>query len=179
MIIQPPKPVQWFAIRSNIRCEKRAEAGLREQEFDVYLPSLTKWCRHSRRKTKVQRPLLVRYLFVALSRDEPEFYKVRQTNGVEAIIGTLGQPIPVPVKWIEEMRTAETQGLFDETLPTNPELVVTPGLAVRVIGGPFTGFMAEIMDAKTADGRVRVLVKGLFGAAPKPMQIDVAKLEAA
>jgi transcription antitermination factor NusG len=179
MELRASRPVDWYAIRSNIKCEKRAELGLREQGFDVYLPSITKWCRHSRRKTRVQRPLMIRYLFVALDRDEPQFYRVRQTDGVECIVGTLGEPIAVPPKWVDELRTAEIAGDFDETRPAN-FVDITVGQRVRITGGPFTGFMAEVRRAKTGEAKARVLLQAIRkGGAEHEMEIDLVKLEAA
>jgi transcriptional antiterminator RfaH len=172
-----PAELHWYAVYCNVRCEYRAQAGLREAGFDAYCPSETKWAHHARRKVAVQRPYLARYLFVGVDHERQGFHQIRGTDGVERIVGVTGTPVRIPYGWIKDLREAETLGEFDYTVDRN-RLVVEPGRQVRVIGGPFTGFMAKIIEAR-GDKRVRVLLQEMGKLAPGPLEIDIEKLEAA
>lgn len=172
-----PAALSWYAVYANIRGEYRAQAGLRERGFDAYCPSLTRWIRHSRKKIEVIRPVLPRYVFVGMDRDCQSFHTIRQTDGVESLVGVCGAPVAIPYAWISGLRTAETLGEFDETKPKN-QLVIEPGKPVRVIVGPFTGFVGRIIEAR-GPKRVTVLLQEMGRLAPGKLELDNAGLEAA
>lgn len=167
---------RWYAVRVEVRGELRVQSELRQLGFDAYCPCETKWVRHARRKDAVNRPYIPRYLFVGIFEGQG-FHQIHGVRGVECIIGTLGQPIPVDFDWVETMRHAEAIGWFDETIDRN-RLVIEPGKPVRVIAGPFKGFMAKIVEAK-GEGRVKVLLEAMGRVAPGTAELDTDKLEAA
>ena len=48
MSFQPGK--RWYVVYTNIKCEFRAEQGLKAKGYDVFLPRAKRWIRHARRK---------------------------------------------------------------------------------------------------------------------------------
>jgi transcription antitermination factor NusG len=166
---------RWYAVHTSVAAERRAAGGLVERGFEVYLPTATKWCRHARRKTRVYRPLLVRYLFVALDGDKPDFYGVRSVDGVESVVGICGQPSAIPYEAIEPLRMAEARGDFD--LTKEHELVrYSKGARVKIAGGVFTGFFAEF-ERLVGEKRAKVVLMDLgrvIGGGP--IEVDLKHL---
>lgn len=169
----------WYVAVAAYREEAAVVRELQLKGFDAYAPMETVWARHARSRKAVQRPLFARYVFVFMDPDQ-DTPEVRHTTGVTALLGNNGRPLPVPEEIdqphvVEQLRGQETLGVFDRTV--SRKISFELGQAVRIIGGPFSGFMAETMEARTGERRVRVLYS-LFGRA-SPMTIDVDQLRAA
>lgn len=162
----------WYAVHTQPRAEKRVERGLLEHRFETYFPQETVWRRLARRKVADQRPLFVGYLFVGLV-GEPRFDLVRSIDGVRGFVGVRGKPRAVGFDRVDDLRQAETLGLFDRTRK-GPLKIYKPGEAVRIVGGPFTGFMAKIMGAASSDDRIRILINDIMAG-----EIGVADLRPA
>lgn len=167
---------RWYAVHTAVGGEHRAKGGLQERGFEVYLPTATKWCRHARRKTRVYKPLLVRYLFVALDGDEPDFYGVRRVDGVECVVGITGRPVPIPYEAIEPIRMAEARGDFD--LTKEREMVVyKPGQQVKIIAGQFQGFWG-VFERAVGEKRAKIAVQQMgkvIGAGA--IELDLSHLQ--
>lgn len=166
---------QWFVVSTNYRAELDVVRELQARGYDAYSPMETVWIRHARSKTAGRRPLFPRYVFVFMDPDT-DTPDVRHTKDVTGLLGNSGKALPITESdVIGQLRSQETMGAFDRTV--SRKLTFSPGQPVRIIAGPFTGFMAQIMEAKTGEKRVRVLFS-LFGRA-SPMPIDVGHLVAA
>jgi hypothetical protein len=57
----------WIAVNAHPNREHTAEAHLRNQEYDAYLPLMRKQIRHARQVRTVLRPLFPGYLFVRVT----------------------------------------------------------------------------------------------------------------
>lgn len=146
--------LHWFAIYTNIACERRAQAGLDAKGFRTYLPQCTRWVSHARVRKVVKRPLLTRYLFVEMDPARQSFMAIRATDGVEAIVGTTGTPMTIPPKFVEEFLGRELAGEFDyagkDDLPT--------GAKVKITSGEWDGLFGVITSGSTANNGA-VMVK--------------------
>jgi transcription antitermination factor NusG len=163
----------WLVCRTAVNREYRARAELRAQGFEVYVPSEIRWRRHARRKEAVSYPLFARYLFVRAGASD--VHRLNATDGIEAVLGlSAGERCTVDQQRVAELMEAETLGLFDRT--QERKITFAPGQPVRIVGGPFTGFMAEVMGADSDAKRVRVLLKALGGG---KLNVGVEQLEAA
>src|SRR5262249_56053552 len=74
---QPGK--KWYVVYANIKCEFRAEKGLRAKGYDVFLPRARRWVRHARKKTERVVPLLPRYVFSGFDINLIPCYWIRTT----------------------------------------------------------------------------------------------------
>ena len=166
----------WFVARSRVHGERRAEEELREAGLEAYAPCERRWRRVGRVRAERDGPLFPRYLFVSLSAERPEFHLVRGCRSVEGLVGIAGAPAPVPLAIIDELRCQQALGVFDHT--KSRKISFKPGQPVRVIGGPFSGFMAEVM-AGGDQRRVRVLMQAIGRGRAMPTTIDVGQIEAA
>ena len=179
--------VDWFVVRTAPQAEARVQRGLRENGLEAYLPTETRWRRTRYRTARVFAPMFPSYLFVGLSTGRPEFYIVRALDGFLGFLGIDGKPFPVrfgkveaePDSFsIEAMREAETLGLFDFT--RSKKITFEPDQPVRIVGGPFAGFMAEVLESPADDAkRIRILMQAIGRGTSQPTTIDMKQIEAA
>ena len=165
--------MNWYVVYTKPKAERRVELGLREIGLSAYCPVETFWKRRrTRGKDRARRPLLTRYLFVGLESDN--FHLVRTVDGVDAIIANAGKPLMVSYGgWIEPLMTAETLGAFDRT---QSRVLFKAGQPVRVTAGVFKGAVGKVLEAKSGEERVRVMLEGIFrgGAGFDPDQLEAA-----
>lgn len=179
--------MSWFVAYCGIRQEAKAARELNARGIEAYVPTERHLRSHARVKDTMERVIFPRYMFVRCPADVPEptfFWMVRQTEGVEALLtvcgSRLGRPMPVPSEWVYEIMERENSGEFDHTKGKSLDLNAND--PVLIIGGPFAGMFATIMEAKPGAKRVTVFLKALGRLQPGRMKIaatDVEKQEAA
>lgn len=182
----------WVVVRTNVKCEAKALDNLRKAGFAAYLPRQRIEITNKRTNTirEIERPLMLRYLFVGLQRNNLAYGFVRACDGVERILGDQGNhPLPVPAGLVEEIALAEVDMKFDDTRAArihrdeeaktkkqNTSRTFYAGRHVDVVEGPFASF-AGIVDEVTSRGTVKALVE-IFGrwtqAEFSPEQLAVA-----
>lgn len=159
----PLEVKRWYIAYTKVRRERHALIGLQEDGLRAYLPQMTDWIMHARKKSKVERPLFPRYLFVELSADSPEFYKVRANRDIECLVGTCGSPAAIRPETVGDIRSAEAAGEFDLTNGEDPNDPYKAGDSVMVrIGGKFAGWPGRVVRMTDAQ-RVEVLIRGIGG----------------
>jgi transcription antitermination factor NusG len=170
---------RWYAVYTNIRCETRARMGLDALGLDTFLPTLDVWItkRGQRRRTRVERPLLSRYLFVAFDISKDHWSPIRSTDGVENLLcyaGMEGARIPVAVDEAAMARMFHGQR---ERWEHHPDIVAAAkaGDIMRIISGPFASFHAHITEVFPAEGRADAEVE-IFGRW-SPINIELDELE--
>lgn len=112
------KSKRWYVVRTNIKCEQKAADNLRQAGFDHYLPRqrIEKFNKRTNTYREIERPLLLRYLFVGLPAGAEHFGFVRACEGVEDILGDLEKhPVAVPASAVEEIYLDEIDMKFDDT----------------------------------------------------------------
>ncbi len=142
--------MNWFAVYTNPRAEKKVHAELIREGIEVYLPlqrTLKLW---SDRKKWVEEPLFRSYIFVHIS--ESEYYAVLNTPGVVRFITFEGKAVPVPEQQIEAIRYYLSSD--EKPVAVDPGLV--PGQVVEVMKGPLRGLRGELVEIS---GRRKVKVE--------------------
>ena len=157
---------RWFVVKSLPRKEVLARQHLELQDFEAYLPliSVSGSTVHRTGMTR-QAAFFPGYLFVRMNVSSDRWRSVNGTIGVSSILQSGGRPAPVPVGLVEHLlqRTNETGELgFEDRL--------SPGAAVRIVGGPFDRLMGEFrgMDG---EGRARVWLD-MMG---RPIAVSLAR----
>ncbi|NTS30687.1 hypothetical protein HQ945_05425 [Phyllobacterium sp. BT25] len=107
----------WYVVRTRVKGEDKAFENLRKAGFDTYYPRHRIEIQHRRTKAYVvkEQPLMPRYMFVGFAPRNVNFYAVRESDGVECILGVDGRPIIVPSKDVEKIYLAEVDMKFDDT----------------------------------------------------------------
>jgi len=185
----------WFVIRSNIKCEDKAERNLRDAGFLTYAPWQKFERFNSRKKVWIQHQMRLapRYLFMAsdLSTDDVPWYVVRACEGVESVLGINGSPhrlSTAEVASLHEIMKAEADFAFDETRDgklhrreigkTKKEttrMKFPVGSKVRISDGPFTSFNGEVTNV---NGRGHLLVMASMFGRMTPVELEVGQVEA-
>jgi transcription antitermination factor NusG len=133
----------WFALHTKARHEKSVDALLRAKNFQSFLPTITKVQRWSDRNQKVEFPLFPSYSFVQVPPNAQNFVAVLRTPGVVRIVGAGCEPLAVPEKQIEDIRS-----LLNQKVPFWEHPFLTAGQRVRVRGGCLEGIEGILTEVK-------------------------------
>jgi transcription antitermination factor NusG len=150
--------LNWYALYTAPRSEKKAYAELFSKGIDAYLPlqrTLKQW---SDRKKWVEEPLFRSYIFVNIT--GKQYFDVLNTPGIVRYITFEGKAVPIPQRQIDAIRYF----LAEEPLPEDrgksdaPDLV--PGSAVEIIRGPLRGLTGILVDFQ-GQKKVRIEIEAL------------------
>jgi transcriptional antiterminator RfaH len=143
---------QWYVIQTKPANEHRAESHLSNQEIEVFLPMLETFHYLNGKMIPKIKPMFPSYLFARLDL-RAAYYKVKWTRGVNKILGTGSEPIPVSEKVIQAI--SERAG---ENNVVKLDDGLEEGCIVQFTSGPFRDLIG-VFDKKMSDGgRVRILL---------------------
>lgn len=165
----------WHVIYTNIKCEFRANMGLKAKGFETFLPYIRKRIRHARYTQVVDRPLFPRYLFVRFDVERDEwFHPIKSTDGVEDLIRNDNIPVRIRDEEMAPVLAAQRAGDFDLTLKRNQKVAsdYEPGELARISDGPFTGFNATVVAAMPEKNRVEVMLEIMGRASTMRLKYD-------
>lgn len=187
----------WYVVRTNIKCEDKAERNLKAAGFQTYAP-WQKFERLNRRKrvwVQHEMRLAPRYLFLDtgdLPREDTPWGVIRACEGVECVLGVEGRPIPLnrlQVSQLEAIRAAEADFAFDETRAgklhrreigktkkETTKMRFPVGSKVRISDGPFTSFNGEVTNV---NGRGHIMVLASIFGRLTPVELEVQQVQAA
>jgi len=184
-----PEPLEgecaWYVVMTNPRCEHRAQTGLVEKGFGVYLPQykLEKIVKRTKQRKTVDRSLFPRYLFVWAPHGS--WPRITSTDGVESLVrefGRQGPPVKVTAMAVQKLLDLQNAGTFDQMMAAatkgkakKQKAPFAAGQRVMVLEGPFRDFYATVEKA-IAGYQADILVD-IFGR-PTPVTLDVAQIRA-
>jgi transcription antitermination factor NusG len=135
-------PRRWFAVVTTPQHEKAASRHLDFAGIETFLPtyeSSRTW--KNRQKVKVELPLFPTYLFVRI--DQAERTRVLRTPGVRQLVGNSREPLCLPDREIEFLRTS----LLEQKAEPHVGLIV--GQRVRIKRGPMRGVEGWLVRKST------------------------------
>lgn len=157
---------RWFVVKSLPRKEALAAMHLKRQNFEAFLPLLAAVSsRISGGELGHRTSFFPGYLFVLMDIRNDRWRSVNGTIGVSTILQSGGQPAPVPLGLVEELKSrtnAFGELGFEDKLET--------GAAVRIVGGPFDRLLA-IFQELDGEGRAKVLLE-LMG---RPITVSLGR----
>lgn len=177
----PPETFEglsWFVVTCNVKCEKRAQLGLRRKGYATYLPTTKRWRVHARKKEVSESALFPRYLFIGLKPGQ-DLYAMRSVDGVEGVVRNDTIPVRIPPESLSRLLEREQADEFDYTkLPElGPQYM--PGDQVRLTAGAFTDVQGQVVSM-LSKGRVEVLVSFMNQATRMKLSAkELHRLEAA
>jgi transcription antitermination factor NusG len=133
-----PVPARWFAVRTRARHEKTVRDELGRRRLEVFLPLHRRWSQWKDRRTQIEVPLFPGYCFAHFPLTQR--IQVLNVRGVADIVGTKGQPEPVP-----DAEVVAIQQLLASHLPYDPHPFLTEGMEVEVIRGPLAGVRGRLL----------------------------------
>ncbi len=144
-------PINWYAIYTKARAEKKVYERLSLNGFNAYLPLVTSLRKWSDRKKKIVSPLISSYVFVNIHKDS--LYDALKIKGTSGLLRYLGKPAIIRDYEIENLQILMND-IEQVSLLKNEKF--EKGEAVEVIKGPFTGLIAQSVCIQ---GKYRIIVE--------------------
>lgn len=145
----------WYVVHTQPGAERRAEANLRRQGYETYLPRYRRRRSHARRIELVERPLFPRYMFVRFDPAADRWRPILGTFGVCGLVRFGDRPVPVPGGIVDALRANEAAHAFDDNL--SPVHGLGVGARIRVLAGPFADLVGKFQALADSE-RVLVLL---------------------
>ncbi len=144
--------MEWFALYTKPRNEKRVAESLAALGIEAYCPLVTTIKQWSDRKKKVESPLIPSYVFVKV--EEANRKDVFQVAGVVQYVFWLGKPAKIKPHEIEALKTQLAAPVINVAIET-----WTPNAQIQINEGPFKNQMA-VVD-KVSSNKVTLILKSL------------------
>jgi transcription elongation factor/antiterminator RfaH len=154
----------WYVIHTKPADEDRVNTNLQNQEIETLLPLVETYRYCGGKMVQKIKPLFTNYLFARLDLDL-HYYKVKWTRGVNKILGSGNEPIPISEKIVQAIK--ERSGK-DNLVKLEDE--VKDGDLVQVTSGPLKGLRGVFQKMMSGKGRVKILLS-LIGV-DVPVQIS-------
>jgi transcriptional antiterminator RfaH len=161
--------LRWYVIQTKPSRECVAEANLRRQGYEVYVPRMLQSVRRRGQWSECIVPLFPRYLFLQLSEGCQALNPVRSSVGVTSIVRFGARYAIVPDRIITELRLRADPESGLHRLANR--CVLTRGASVRITTGPFEG-LDGVFEREAGSARVVVLLNLLGQDAPVRIRAD-------
>ena len=165
--------MNWYVVHTKPRQEFRAQENLKNQGFEVYLPTFRKEAIRGQSLECKSEPLFARYLFLQLDQVHSNWFPIRSTRGVHQILrfGINTDPVKVPDELLMMIKDqAESFGQVPKKIfETNEKVMIQEG-PMKGLSGSFQ----EIQQQSNGEIRAMVLIE-LLGKLQK-IQVPVASL---
>ena len=148
-----PEALQWYAVHTMARHEKRVAGQFLEKAIFTFLPLFQEVHQWSDRLSKVDMPLFSCYAFVRIVPTAENRVNVLRTPGVIGFVGAKGQGTAIRDEEIESLRTA-----IREKIPYISHPFINVGKRVRILGGCLHG-IEGILERHGADQSLIVSVE--------------------
>jgi transcriptional antiterminator NusG len=177
-LAEPEDDRAWYVIHCYSGREQKVkhklERRIRSMEmedkiFQVVVPTEEEMeLRQGERRT-VERRIFPGYLLVQMILDDESWYVVRDTPGVIGFVGMGDRPAP--------LRPSEVSGIMERMEAEAPKIKVSfePGEKVRIIDGPFDGFIGMVDEIDMERATVHVMVS--FFGRETPVELDFLQVE--
>ena len=100
---------------------------------------------------------------------DDSWYVVRNTPGVTGFVGSGAKPLPLSPS---EVKSILRQMGIEEP---RPRIMFSVGESVKVVTGPFQGFIGTVREVQADKGKLRVTVS-MFGR-ETPLELDFGQIE--
>jgi len=157
--------MNWYALYTRPRSEKKLAEALKKVGFEHYLPLLRTRKKWSDRYKWVEEPVFASYLFVHID-FELDSLRVLKLPQAVYFVSTEGTPTVIEAHDLELLRLAVDN--YAESLVLRDTSALAAGETVRIKDGPFAGKEAVIEHIQ---GKTLVVVA--FPALNKSVQVEI------
>ena len=159
---------RWYVAQLKPNSFARAEANLKKQGFETFMPLRRKTVRHARQMREVLRPVFPGYIFIRFGAASSDWRKINSTFGVSKLISfEAGKPAPVPDALMAGLRARCDAGQVLQPLDD-----LQAGEHVRMLSGAFADFVGEVETFVANDG-----VRLLFDFMGQATKLDVPRAD--
>ncbi len=134
----------WYALKVRARGEAQIRTALERKSYETLLPTYQETRQYSDRIKKIDAPLFPGYLFCRL--DVAHRLPILTTPGVDYILGTNGEPEPLPEEEIQAIERVLGSGAVARPWP-----FLKTGSRVRVERGAFLGVEGILLSERGTD----------------------------
>jgi transcription antitermination factor NusG len=145
-----PEELNWYAVHTKSRHEKRVAEQFEEKLICTFLPLLRGIHKWSDRQCKVEIPMFSCYTFVQMAQTPYERATILRTPGVLGFVGNERRGAPIPREQIESLQKA-----ISGNIPCFAHPFINAGMRVRIRGGALEG-VEGILERGSGDRRVVV-----------------------
>jgi len=155
-------------VKANL--EKRVESMLMQDKiFRVVVPTEDEIEYKDGRKLISKKKIFPGYVLVEMIMNDDSWYVVRNTPGVTGFVGSGTRPVALDQT---EVKAILRHMGVDEP---RPKVMYEDGESVKVVSGPFMGFIGKVREVNLDKGKLRVFVS-MFGR-ETPVELDFAQVE--
>ncbi len=149
--------------------EKKAEEkGLKDKITNILIPTERVIERRGSKKKESDKKFYPGYILVEMELDDETWHLVRSTPRVTGFVGGT-RPVPL---------SEEEVSVIVQQLQKGPARVRTQyvtGDEVKIVDGPFSGFVGKVDEVDIDHGRLKVTVK-IFGR-ETPVELNFSQVE--
>jgi transcriptional antiterminator NusG len=169
---------KWYVVHTASGHEMRVAETLRQRVesmgfernvFELLVPTQDRVVIRGGKKSTVKEKVLPGYLLVKMLMDDPTWLAVRTTPGVTGFVGAGKTPTPLSEKEVDTILK------FISTPAKRFKTRFSTGEAVKIVDGPFSGFLGSISEMDEERGKVKVLVS-IFGR-ETPVELDFLQIQ--
>ncbi len=155
-------------VKANL--EKRVSSmGMQDKIFRVLVPMEEQLEVKHGKKRLVKKKVFPGYVLVEMIMSDDSWYVVRNTPGVTGFVGSGNRPIPLDE--FEVQSILRQMGLEEG----RPKVAFRKGQNIKVISGPFDGFIGVIDEVLVDRGKLKVYVS-MFGR-ETPVELDFEQVQ--
>ena len=160
--IERAKKAKWYVVHTYSGHENKVKAniekmvenrGMIDDIFEVVVPTEEYINTRSGKKEVKERKLFPGYVLVKMMINDVSWYLVRNTRGVTGFVGPGSKPVPLSPEEVKDL------GVQDVVLPT---IDLKEKDIVKVISGPFEGFMGTVENINLEKKKIKVFIS-MFG----------------
>ncbi len=157
-------------VKANL--EKRIEnMGRSDSIFRIVVPTEEEVELKDGKRKLTRKKVFPGYVLVEMEMSDDSWYVVRNTPGVTGFVGSGSKPVP--------LMPSEVRAILRQMgeVEVRQRIHVEVGQPVKVIAGPFSGFIGSVEEVSPERGKLRVLVS-MFGR-DTPLELDYDQVEEA
>ncbi|MGQ9531570.1 MAG: transcription termination/antitermination protein NusG [Desulfotomaculales bacterium] len=169
---------QWYVVHTYAGYENKVKANLEkriqsmnmeDKIFRIVVPTEDEVEFKDGKRRITKRKIFPGYVLVEMIITDDSWYVVRNTPGVTGFVGSGSRPVPLTEA---EVRQVMRQMGQDEP---RPRISLAVGEKVKIVTGPFEGFVGTVEEVHPEKGKARVMVS-MFGR-DTPLELDFSQVE--
>ena len=174
---EDPK-ARWYVVHTQSGHEARVSETLRQRVetmnltdkvFELLVPTQDRVVIRGGKKSTVKEKIFPGYLLVKMIVEDTSWLAVRTTPGITGFVGSGNNPTPLSDKEVDNIQK------FVSSPAPRYKTKLSLGEAVKVMDGPFTGFLGTINSMDDEKGKVKVLIS-IFGR-ETPVELDFLQVQ--
>jgi transcriptional antiterminator NusG len=177
-LAEPDDDRQWYVIHCYSGREQKVKEklegrirslGQEDKIFQVVVPTEDEMELRKGERRTVERRIFPGYLLVQMILDDESWYTVQDTPGVIGFVGMGDRPTP--------LRPTEVEAIMARMEAEAPKIKVSfdTGEKVRIVDGPFDGFIGMVDSIDMERATVHVMVS--FFGRETPVELDFLQVE--